>query len=380
METGTITDVSATYPDGPARPVYTYFEADGDAGICAIENYVSEVLYRVYYGENEKGQYTIADITIEFMLEDCLELDAEFCNPTDPLNPKTFLLTQNFGIEFSVVRNVAGVDLTTLQAIADTGKVTRSGNPGYQLNQPLIVGEKEDSNKIKEVKLLGTYINGPDNMGNCLAKELSDGPSQRLDFGKHQSISCFKQFTGVDALTNFEAFCKSETERVELEIFAQFLDRFQYVSIFGNPNISFNNDWKKPIIAEAAEGLKKAGTYDAERKACKLTAGLDVEIITSRVGYFDHMQNYVVGIRILPTERDWVFAESSPDAPQEFSLYVSLAFIEILPKELESSGYSSFSLIKGNLFYPFEIPGGATANFAAQGAMAILATVAMLQF
>ena len=197
-ESGTITDI--TDPAGPARPVYTF---DEDTEFCAAENIVSEVLYRVYYGENENGQYTIADITIEFMLEDCLELDVEFCKPTDPLNPKTHLLTQKFGIEFSVVRNVGGVDVTTLQGVADTGKVTRSGNPGYQLNQPLIVGEREDANKVKEVKLLGTYLHGPDYMGNCLAKEKSEGPSQRLDFGKHQSISCYKQFTGEDALVNF---------------------------------------------------------------------------------------------------------------------------------------------------------------------------------
>lgn len=38
---------------------------------CAVKNYVSEVLYRVYYRENSDGLYTIADngIQIEFMLE-----------------------------------------------------------------------------------------------------------------------------------------------------------------------------------------------------------------------------------------------------------------------------------------------------------------------
>ena len=66
--------------------------------------------------------------------------------------------------------------------------------------------------------------------------------------------------------------------------------------------------------------------------------------------------------------------------PQDFSLYISLTYTEILPKELEASGFVSFSLIRGSLFYPFDIPGGAAANFATQSAMAILATVAMLQF
>lgn len=64
-ETGAIEDVTAANPTGPGAPVYTY-----TPGVtCQVENYVSELLYRVYFGENEKGQYTIIKITIDFMLE-----------------------------------------------------------------------------------------------------------------------------------------------------------------------------------------------------------------------------------------------------------------------------------------------------------------------
>ena len=122
-------------------------------------------------------------------------------------------------------------------------------------------------------------------MGRCLAKELTGGPSQRLDFAKHQSLSCYQTFEGTDALANFEAFCNSETARTELEIFAQFLERFQFIAIFGNPNLNAKGDWIKTIYSEAETALKTAGEYDAARKSCKMNAALDVEIITSRVGY-----------------------------------------------------------------------------------------------
>ena len=59
-------------------------------------------------------------------------------------------------------------------------------------------------------------------------------------------------------------------------------------------------------------------------------------------------------------------------------MYVSVAFSEILPKELEASGFVSFSLIKGNLFYPFEIKGGAMANLTVS-ALSALAALAILQ-
>ena len=57
-------------------------------------------------------------------------------------------------------------------------------------------------------------------------------------------------------MTNFEAFCTSESERANLEIFAQFLERFQYISIFGNPSITNKDDWIKTITADAEAALK----------------------------------------------------------------------------------------------------------------------------
>ena len=98
------------------------------------------------------------------------------------------------------------------------------------------------------------------------------------------------------------------------------------------------------------------------------------------------MQNYVVGARVQAIERELVFeeiklADGSGDLePQEFSMYVSVAFSEILPKELEASGFVSFSLIKGNLFYPFEIKGHAMANMAYSALGAVAAIVALLNF
>ena len=65
--------------------MYTYTEDDPNTSeneaVCKVEGYVSEVLYRVYYGENTNGQYTIAHITIEFMLEKELSLDSVYCSP-----------------------------------------------------------------------------------------------------------------------------------------------------------------------------------------------------------------------------------------------------------------------------------------------------------
>ena len=95
-DSNSVTDVTANFPDGPSAPTYT-----SNGSTCTVENYLSELLYRVYYGENSKGQYTIKAITIDFMLDKLLSLDQDYCQSD---NTKTYLLNQKFGIEFNAVR------------------------------------------------------------------------------------------------------------------------------------------------------------------------------------------------------------------------------------------------------------------------------------
>jgi len=101
-------------------------------------------------------------------------------------------------------------------------------------------------------------------------------------------------------------FCASTTERASLEIFSQFRDSFKFVAAFGNPNINFSGDWLATIVDET-NSVTKAGTTDASRQSCKLVSALEVEILTSQLGYIDSVQNYVVGARVKGIEKEWVF-------------------------------------------------------------------------
>jgi len=149
------------------------------------------------------------------MLDDSLKLDQKFCAAE---NTAAYLLTQRFGIEFIVARESAnGGVLTTLEQIALTGEVTRSGNPGYQLNQPLIVASAGSSTSSKTVSAIGTFIKGPDAKGGCLSSGGFGGLAKRLDFGRQSSASCH---VSLATFERFVSFCQSETERASLEIFA----------------------------------------------------------------------------------------------------------------------------------------------------------------
>ena len=134
------------------------------------------------------------------------------------------------------------------------------------------------------MSVIGTYVRGSSSNGQCVAALDTSGPADLLEFGKQSSTSCT---VPLATLPDFEAFCLSTTARAEKEIFAQFLDRFQFVSIFGNPNINFSKDWVATIREEATDKLKEAGTMDGN--ACTIYAGLEIEILTSQVGFRDHM-------------------------------------------------------------------------------------------
>ena len=258
---------------------------------CSVRDYLSELLYRVYYTENNQGLYTIADIQIEFLLDAKLEIDLKYCTSG---NQEAFFVKQKFGIEFVVARESSNGFITTLEGVADTGVMTRSGNPGYQSNAPLIVAEGESGNDSKAVSVLGFFVKGPDNIGKCVGSGNSSGPAQRLDFGKASSSACYVTF---DTFADMESFCQSATARKELEIFNQFEERFKWVAAFGNPNVNFVDDWRATIFDETSD-TSKAGTVDTDRQSCRLVSAYEIEILTSQLGYLDNVQSYIVGARI----------------------------------------------------------------------------------
>jgi len=70
-------------------------------------------------------------------------------------------------------------------------------------------------------------------------------------------------------------------------IFNQVVEYFKYVSIFGNPRVEYDLDWREVI--QDIEGLSKSGVFDLEKRQCTLNSALHIEILTSQVGLLDHL-------------------------------------------------------------------------------------------
>lgn len=131
-------------------------------------------------------------------------------------------------------------------------------------------------------------------------------------------------------------------------IFDQFVTNFKYISIFGNPDPNYDQDWRTVIF----EDLDQTGTFNSEKKTCSVYNSLDIEVLTSQVGFMDNLQNYVVGARVKSVASEWVY-----QAGASYPLFAGLTFREVTPDALRVRDSTLMTKIKGNLFYPLNING-----------------------
>ena len=96
----------------------------------------------------------------------------------------------------------------------------RSGNPGYQLQEPIITAYGETTEGSKLVPYGGLYFKGTDSDGNCLVEDTDPGEptgvAERLNFGRSMTLGCK---IGFSTLSEFYDFCESTTRRLEYTIF-----------------------------------------------------------------------------------------------------------------------------------------------------------------
>jgi len=94
-------------------------------------------------------------------------------------------------------------------------------------------------------------------------------------------------------------------KRNELKIFSQFINDFEYLGIYGNAQTKHSEDWLGTIFVDE-EKLSEAGEYDSFKKSCKnFASSFEIEILTSKVGLIDQLQDYIVGARVRTIEHDW---------------------------------------------------------------------------
>lgn len=129
-------------------------------------------------------------------------------------------------------------------------------------------------------------------------------------------------------MDEFKTECERTDAYLNLKIFDQFMSNFHYLGIFGNANPEYKQDWVKVVFSDAEkEKLSEKGVYDEFTETCtKITSSLEVEILTSKLGYQDHLQDYIVGAKITAVDSTWIFDPTKEGETQTFSYYASVSY------------------------------------------------------
>lgn len=189
----------------------------------------------------------------------------------------------------------------------------------------------------------------------------SNFPNYKLKFGSGSVASCWKDFSDYET---FKQYCEEDSSRAQLRIFKQFIDDFEYLSIFGNPDVTYGKDWIEVIRSqvgsfEAGASATTKGTIDETARACTLFSGMEIEIITSKLGKTEDPQTYIVGAEMRGIQEEWIYHPNQT----KFQHTISVTYREILPMELNGQFYSLLDRISGSLFYFATLKTGATMPF-----------------
>lgn len=101
-------------------------------------------------------------------------------------------------------------------------------------------GLKEDGSL--EVPTQGFLVYSTDSIGKCFKddpKTLKYYPNLPLTFDNDITVSCTVSFASI---ADFKTYCETSPTK-DYKIFSQFLNDFDYLSIFGNPSVSNLKDW-----------------------------------------------------------------------------------------------------------------------------------------
>lgn len=159
----------------------------------------------------------------------------------------------------------------------NSNKFKRSGNPGYQIGFPVLVGTESDevSDTIK-ISESGLTVMGKDSLGFCTHER------KTVYFGQNAKSGCY--MPGI--FTDCEHFQK------EIKAVLGINDASVYVGSFGNADPQNSAEWLKVFLEESAQGSQRK-----EDSLCNdnLITGLIIDIAYAAVGLIENPQYKIVG-------------------------------------------------------------------------------------
>lgn len=258
---------------------------------------------------------------------------------------------------YSKATQISHKFMTFFELANQSGEVYyRSGNPGYIDFDNLLVGTVSTSGGITSPK--DGFIM-PISTSTCItaaaaANTFTTNADNTLKFNQNMTVNCYIQATD-NTVATFQTLCNSPN----LNSYAIFnsLSQITRIGQFGNANVNYQKDWVTVIEQDLNYGTT---SYDSTKQSCTLITAVDVQILTSKVGFPDNQNAYVVSARkkgIASTIYYNSFLTS-----QKIDLKVAFEFTQITESEASLSAYQSTSNFNwpADLFWPISVMSSAT--------------------
>lgn len=238
----------------------------------------------------------------------------------------------------------------TYYQLADQGEIFyRSGNPGYRNLEPLLVGTVNANNGI-DASIDGFRM--PISSSTCeLTTDVTDDYTTDMDnslrWNQNMTVSCYLQAT-ANTEAAFQTLCNAPA-LADQAIFGQ-LENFKRIGRYGNANVNFPKDWVTVLDQDLNYGTS---TYDTTSQTCTLITEVDVQILTSKVGFPDNQHAYVTTARKKGKARSIKFNDYLLN--QRIDLKVSFQFARVIETEASLSAYESGSNFRwpADILWPF---------------------------
>ena len=120
----------------------------------------------------------------------------------------------------------------------------------------------------------------------------------------------------------------------------------QKVGILGSAQAEFAGDWLDPIgLSSVLSGT--AGSLSASSDTCTLTGGLQIRVVTSKIGPVADAQDYVAAVEVRAVSEAWTWHS----AASQFTHWVSVQF-----EEVENANVQRYREREGTTWLP-ALPG-----------------------
>lgn len=214
----------------------------------------------------------------------------------------------------------------------------KSGNPGYLDLEPLLVGTVDSTTGGITSPKDGLMM--PMSSTTCItatsaASAFTTSADNVLRFNQNMTVNCYLQATANTAAA-FQTLCNSPA----LTTYAIFdkLTSMTRIGRYGNANVNYPSDWVTVIEQDLNYGTT---TYDSTAQSCTLITEVDVQMLTSNVGFPDNQHAYIVTARKKGIASTIYFNDFLLN--QRIDLKVSFEYTKVIESEASLSAYVSSS-------------------------------------